>query len=63
MRSRPTREAADRALQAAQRVIDDSRRDWYPTGSVSFDPQCVTPAASSAVTLVAVDTVFLPAAV
>lgn len=44
MASRPDVKRQTAQLQAAQRVIDDSRRDWYPTGSVSFDPQYVTPA-------------------
>lgn len=44
MAGRPdvTRQTAQ--VQAARRVIDDSRRDWYPTGSISLDPQYVTPA-------------------
>ena len=28
---------------ANQRVVDDSRKDWWPTASLSFDPQYVTP--------------------
>lgn len=44
MGSRPDVKRQTAQLQAARRVIDDSRRDWYPTGSVSFDPQYVTPA-------------------
>lgn len=44
MANRPDVKRQTAQLQAAQRVIDDSRRDWYPTGSVSFDPQYVTPA-------------------
>lgn len=28
---------------AAARVVEDSSKDWWPTGSVSFDPQYVTP--------------------
>ncbi|MDP1572531.1 MAG: TolC family protein [Vicinamibacterales bacterium] len=30
--------------EAAERVFRDSRKDWIPTGTVSFDPQYVTPA-------------------
>ncbi len=29
---------------AAERVFRDSRKDWIPTGTVSFEPQYVTPA-------------------
>ncbi len=44
MAGRPDVARQTAQLQAARRVIDDSRRDWYPTGSVSFDPQYVAPA-------------------
>jgi len=44
MGNRPDVRRQTAQLQAARRVIDDSRRDWYPTGAVSFDPQYVTPA-------------------
>ncbi len=30
-------------IKAAERVIGDSRRDWWPTGTLSFDPSYVTP--------------------
>jgi outer membrane protein len=30
--------------EAAERVFRDSRKDWIPNGTVSFDPQYVTPA-------------------
>jgi len=30
-------------IDAAQRVYDDSWRDWVPTASVGFEPQLVTP--------------------
>lgn len=30
--------------EAAERVFRDSRKDWIPTGTVSFDPQYITPA-------------------
>lgn len=29
---------------AAERVFRDSRKDWIPTGTISFDPQYITPA-------------------
>ena len=31
-------------IDAAQRVVSDSRKDWYPTGVLSLDPQYLTPA-------------------
>ncbi len=31
-------------IEAAQRVVVDSRKDWFPTGAVSLDPQYITPA-------------------
>lgn len=33
--------AAER--QAAERVVKDSRKDWWPAGTVSFDPQYLAP--------------------
>jgi HAE1 family hydrophobic/amphiphilic exporter-1 len=30
--------------EANQRVVDDSRKDWWPLINVSFDPQLITPA-------------------
>ena len=30
-------------IKAAERVVADSRRDWFPTGTLSFDPSYVTP--------------------
>ncbi len=30
-------------VKAAERVVADSRRDWLPTGTLSFDPSYVTP--------------------
>lgn len=30
-------------IKAAERVVTDSRRDWFPTGTFSFDPSYVTP--------------------
>jgi multidrug efflux system outer membrane protein len=29
--------------RAADRVLKDSSKDWWPTGAVSFDPQLLTP--------------------
>jgi len=31
-------------IKAADHVLADARRDWWPTGNVSFDPAYVTPA-------------------
>ncbi len=31
-------------IDAAKRVVGDSRKDWYPTGVASLDPQYLTPA-------------------
>ncbi len=31
------------SIKAAERVLYDSRRDWWPTGTFSFDPAYVTP--------------------
>ena len=31
-------------IRAAERLVADTRKAWFPTGSVSFDPQYVTPA-------------------
>jgi outer membrane protein TolC len=30
--------------EAARRVVRDSSKDWWPTASLSFDPQYITPA-------------------
>jgi outer membrane protein TolC len=30
-------------IKAADHVLADSRRDWWPTGNLSFDPSYVTP--------------------
>jgi outer membrane protein TolC len=30
--------------EANQRIVDDSRKDWWPLVNVSFDPQLITPA-------------------
>jgi outer membrane protein len=31
-------------IKAAERVLADSKKDWWPTGTVSFDPTYITPA-------------------
>jgi outer membrane protein TolC len=31
-------------IRAAQRVFNDSKKDWYPVGTLSFDPTYLTPA-------------------
>lgn len=31
-------------ISAAERVLNDSRKDWWPVGTVSFDPSYITPA-------------------
>lgn len=31
-------------ISAAERVLNDSRKDWFPVGTVSFDPTYITPA-------------------
>jgi outer membrane protein TolC len=31
-------------ISAAERVLTDSRKDWWPVGTVSFDPSYITPA-------------------
>jgi outer membrane protein TolC len=43
MSARPDVRRQTSQIEAAQRVVADSRKDWLPTGSVSFDPQYVTP--------------------
>jgi outer membrane protein len=30
-------------IKAAERVLADSKKDWWPTGTVSFDPTYITP--------------------
>jgi outer membrane protein TolC len=43
MAARPDIQLERSARQAAERVLTDSRKDWWPTGFVSFDPQYITP--------------------
>ncbi len=42
--ARPDVKRQTAQIEAARRVVTDSRRDWFPTGTASFDPQYVTPA-------------------
>jgi outer membrane protein TolC len=44
MAARPDVRLRTATAQAAERVVDDSWKDWLPTGSVAFTPQLVTPA-------------------
>jgi outer membrane protein TolC len=44
MAARPDVKSQTRQIEAAQRVLLDSRKDWFPTGVASFDPQYITPA-------------------
>ncbi len=44
MALRPDVKRQSLQIEAAQRVAADSRKDWYPTGVVSLDPQYITPA-------------------
>lgn len=44
MVARPDIRTQTAVRQAAERVFDDSAKDWLPTASLSFDPQYVTPA-------------------
>jgi outer membrane protein TolC len=41
---RPDIQRQLRAVAAAERVVSDSRKSWFPTASVSFAPQAVAPA-------------------
>lgn len=41
---RPDVQRQLRAVSAAERVVGDSRKSWFPTASVSFAPQAVAPA-------------------
>jgi len=43
MSARPDVRRQTLQLEAADRVTLDSRKDWFPTGSLSFDPQYITP--------------------
>ncbi len=42
--ARPDVQLQAALVRAAERVVADTRKAWLPTGSVSFDPQYVTPA-------------------
>lgn len=44
MNARPDVQVEQRARSAAQRVLKDSRKDWFPTGVAAFDPQYLAPA-------------------
>jgi outer membrane protein TolC len=41
---RPDIRLQARTIEAAERVLRDSRKAWFPTASVSFTPQAVAPA-------------------
>ncbi len=43
MRARPDIRRQSAQIEAARRVVGDSRKDWFPTGTLAFDPQYVTP--------------------
>jgi outer membrane protein TolC len=44
MAQRPDVKAQTSQIEAARRVVLDSRKDWFPTANVSLDPQYITPA-------------------
>jgi len=44
MEARPDVQFQQSVRRAAERVLNDSAKDWLPTGTVSFDPQYITPA-------------------
>ena len=44
MAARPDVKRQSLQIEAAKRVVLDSRRDWFPTGTASFDPVYVVPA-------------------
>ena len=44
MSTRPDVKRQELQIEAARRVLGDSRKDWFPTGNVSLDPQYVVPA-------------------
>jgi len=44
MTARPDIQVRQSIRQAAERVLQDSSRDWWPTATASFDPQYVAPA-------------------
>jgi outer membrane protein TolC len=41
--NRPDIKAQILAVRAADRVVGDTSKEWFPTASVSFNPQYVTP--------------------
>jgi hydrophobic/amphiphilic exporter-1 (mainly G- bacteria), HAE1 family len=41
--SRPDVRLFTAQREASRRVVDDGRKDWWPSASVAFDPQYVTP--------------------
>ena len=43
MMARPDVQLFSAERQAAERAVNDSSKDWLPTGAVSFDPQYLTP--------------------
>jgi outer membrane protein TolC len=44
MEARPDVKRQTLQIEAAKRVVLDSRKDWFPTGNFSFDPVYVVPA-------------------
>ncbi|MEO6222232.1 MAG: TolC family protein [Vicinamibacterales bacterium] len=44
MTARPDVRRQTAQIEAARRVVADSRKDWFPTAAVSLDPQYITPA-------------------
>lgn len=44
MAMRPDVKRQTLEIEAARRVVLDSRKDWFPTAAVSLDPQYITPA-------------------
>ena len=44
MSARPDIQVEQHVRQAARRELDDSPKDWFPTGIVAFDPQYIAPA-------------------
>ncbi len=43
MMARPDVQLFAAQQRAAERVVKDSAKDWWPTGSLAFDPQYLTP--------------------
>lgn len=44
MSTRPDVRRQTTQIEAAKRVLSDSKKDWFPTGTASLDPQYITPA-------------------